>query len=348
MNKCFHMRLRLQRFVIYNTMRSHIWVMSIHLERNLEGADLRMKAPVSVEGSTSGYIYTKIKSEIAIENVISLHYYEYAPNFCGSEESHDFWELVYADSGNLICCAGSYEIHLSQGQAVLHPPNEIHKVLTIGKDSSACILSFTCPQLQAEMFRSRTVELNQYQKNLVGMIYQEGRAIFEGPYNCLYQTKLERRKLVPYGAEQVFRNTLENLLLLIVRDQLLPAVAAADAPGHGRVRNDRDIADGVVAFLNANLYRKLRVADISSALSFSESYLQEVFRKQKNHSVIQYFNGMKIYQAKKLIGEANHTFTQIAQLLGFSSVHYFSRIFRQYVKMSPTEYEKSVKLTGLL
>ncbi len=298
--------------------------------------------------STTGYVFSKLKNEIAVENIISLHYYEYAPNFCGMQESHDFWELVYADSGNLICCAGSHEFHLSQGEAVLHPPNEIHKILTIGKDSSACILSFTCPQLPTEIFRGRKVELNQRQKNLVGMLYQEGRTIFEGPYNLLYQARLEKRKLVPYGTEQVFQNTLENLLLLIVRDLLLPATAAADAPTHGRVHNDRDIADGVVAFLNANLYRKLRVTDISSALSFSPSYLQEVFRKQKNQGVIEYFNGMKIFQAKKYIGEANYTFTQIAQMLGFSSIHYFSRVFRQYVKMSPSEYEKSVKLTGLL
>ena len=198
------------------------------------------------------------------------------------------------------------------------------------------------------MFHSNNIELSQNQKNLVGMLLQEGRTIFEGPYNCLYQAKLERRKQIPHGAEQVFRNTLENLLLLIVRDQLTPATAAEDAPSHGRIRNDRAIADGVVAYLNANLYRKLRVSDISAALSFSESYLQEVFQQQKKQSVMHYFNGMKIYQAKKLIGEACYTFTQIAQMLGFSSVHYFSKVFHQYVKMSPTEYEKSVKLTGLL
>ena len=302
----------------------------------------------ALDESTSEYVYTRLNSEIAVENVISLHYYEYAPHYCGRVESHDFWELVYADSGSLICCAGDQEIRLSQGQAVLHPPNEIHQLLAIGKDSSACIFSFTCPQLPTEMFRSHTVELSQNQKNLVGMLYQEGRTIFEGPYNRLYQAKLERRKQVPFGAEQVFRNNLENLLLLVVRDQLLPAVATADAPSHGRIRNDRAITEGVVAFLNANLYRKLRMADISAALSFSESYLQEIFQQQKNQSVMEYFNGMKIYQAKKLIGEACYTFTQIAQMLGFSSVHYFSRVFRQFVKMSPTEYEKSVKLTALL
>jgi len=301
-----------------------------------------------IGGNATGYVFTQLRNEIAVENVISLHYYEYAPHFCGTVESHDFWEMVYADSGNLICCAGDQEIHLSQGQAVLHPPNEIHQLLTIGKDSSACIFSFTCPELPTEMFRSHTVELSQNQKNIVGMLYQEGRAIFEGPYNCLYQAKLERRKQIPYGAEQVFRNSLENLLLLIVRDQLTPATASADAPSHGRVRNDRAIADSVVAYLNANLYRKLKMADISAAVSFSESYLQEVFQKQKKQSLIDYFNGMKIYQAKKLIGEASYTFTQIAQMLGFSSVHYFSRVFRQHVKMSPSEYEKSVKLTGLL
>ena len=307
-----------------------------------------MQPDLPIVKEHAGYVYTRLVSEITVENVISLHYYEYAPHYCGVVESHDFWEMVYADSGSLICRAGDDEIRLTQGQAVLHPPDEIHQLLAIGKDSSACIFSFTCPQLPTEMFRGQTVELNQNQKNLVGMLYQEGRTVFEGPYNCLYQPKLERRKQIPFGAEQVFHNTLENLLLLMVRNQLRPALAAEDAPSHGRIRNDRAIADAVVAFLNANLYRKLRLSEISAALSFSEGYLEEIFQQQKGQSIMDYFNGMKMYQAKRLIGEAGYTFTQIAQMLGFSSIHYFSRVFRQYVKMSPTEYEKSVKLTGLL
>jgi len=296
----------------------------------------------------SAYVFTRLQGSLAVENLISLHYYEYALHYRGVVESHDFWEMVYADSGSLICMAGDHEIVLSQGQAVLHPPNEQHQLLAIRKDSSACIFSFTCPQLPREMFQNTTIDLNQNQKNLVGMLYQEGRKIFEGPYNRLYQPKLERRVVVPFGAEQVFKNTLENLLLLMVRDQLIPPTAMPEAPNHGRIRNDRAIVESVIHYLNANLYRKLRMSDISAALSFSEGYLQDVFHHQKGQSIIDYFNSMKIYQAKRFIGEGDYTFTQIAEMLGFSSVHYFSRMFRHFVKMSPTEYEKSVKMTGLL
>ncbi len=307
-----------------------------------------MDAPDTFYPDPAAYVFTRLQTALAVENIISLHYYEYAMHYRGVVESHDFWEMVYADSGSLICMAGENEIHLTQGQAVLHPPNEVHQLLAIGKDSSACIFSFSCPQLPTEMFRNNTIDLNQNQKNLVGMLYQEGRKIFEGPYNRLYQPKLERRIVVPFGSEQVFRNTLETLLLLMVRDQMAPPASMPEAPNHGRVRNDRAIVESVIDYLNANLYRKLHMSDISTALSFSEGYLQDVFQNQKKQSIMEYFNGMKIYQAKRFIGEGSYNFTQIAESLGFSSVHYFSRVFRRYVKMSPTEYEKSVKLTGLL
>ena len=40
--------------------------------------------------------------------------------------------------------------------------------------------------------------------------------------------------------------------------------------------------------------------------------------------------------------------TQIAGRLGFQSPHYFSRRFRQATGMSPSEYERSVKMLSEL
>jgi len=56
---------------------------------------------------------------------------------------------------------------------------------------------------------------------------------------------------------------------------------------------------------------------------------------------------MKMEQAKKLICEGQYTFTQIGGMLGFSSIHYFSRVFKAHVHMSPSEYEKSVRMSAM-
>ena len=43
-----------------------------------------------------------------------------------------------------------------------------------------------------------------------------------------------------------------------------------------------------------------------------------------------------------MIRDTSLNFTQISQALGFSTVHYFSKLFKEKVGMSPSEYAKSI------
>ena len=52
---------------------------------------------------------------------------------------------------------------------------------------------------------------------------------------------------------------------------------------------------------------------------------------------------MKIDAAKQLIRSQRLNFTQIADRLGYTSVHYFSRQFKKVTGMTPSEYSVSIK-----
>ena len=45
-----------------------------------------------------------------------------------------------------------------------------------------------------------------------------------------------------------------------------------------------------------------------------------------------------------MIREGSHNFTEIAALLGYNSIHYFSRHFKKVTGMTPSEYASSVKV----
>ena len=49
-----------------------------------------------------------------------------------------------------------------------------------------------------------------------------------------------------------------------------------------------------------------------------------------------------IQAAKKMICDSSMSFTQIAERLGFGSVHYFSNLFKEKTGMTPSEYAKSL------
>ena len=52
---------------------------------------------------------------------------------------------------------------------------------------------------------------------------------------------------------------------------------------------------------------------------------------------------LKINAAKELIRTNRMNFTQIAEHLGYASIHYFSRQFKKVTGMTPSEYASSIK-----
>lgn len=299
------------------------------------------------------YVGTSLEECLHIEKLISFHYYQYAPTYIGLLEKHDFWELVYVDCGRVICNAGGKEFKLTAGDAILHPPMEEHAILAPGSNGNACIFSFECPKLDSELFRGRVIPFSKFERDLISNFYVEGRRTFEPPYNALVQSQIECRANIPYGALQILRNTLEILIISLIRNIMANPSVARDEnrkskPFYRSTHvNAEKIVNDVVAYLQKNICNHVTIDDLCRETAFSRSRLQEVFRSQMQQSIIHYFNSLKIERAKELIAEEQYSFTQIAGMLGFGSVHYFSRIFRKFTHMSPREYESSMRITNL-
>jgi len=300
------------------------------------------------------YVFTDLQRSLLIDSIISFHYYDFRPNYIGENESHNFWEMVYVDAGRIVCHAGDEFVPLTQGQAVFHPPSERHNLHTEDSSCSICILSFSCRQLDSAQFHARAVQFGKDETAIVGMIYKEGNVLFKPPYNLLRQAQLFKREAVPFGSEQILRNLMENLMVMVVRGirdssrQITGGAMHPDSGARRRHYSEDLIAESIVGFLKSNIYRKLTIPEICRLTAFSQSHIEAVFRRQIGESVMRHFNRLKIEKAKQMIGEGKYTFTQISAALGFSSIHYFSRVFHGYVNMYPMEYEKSVKRTGLL
>ena len=64
------------------------------------------------------------------------------------------------------------------------------------------------------------------------------------------------------------------------------------------------------------------------------------FRIETNQTVIEYFNELKIARAKVLLQNSSKSFTDIADELGFSSINYFSKLFKAKTGMTLTEFSK--------
>ena len=82
----------------------------------------------------------------------------------------------------------------------------------------------------------------------------------------------------------------------------------------------------------------LSVKIVADELLVSESYLMHVLKESLGKTFNDLLTGYRLMIAKKLILSGKYRINQVADLVGYSDVKYFSQVFRKYVGMTPSEF----------
>jgi transcriptional regulator GlxA family with amidase domain len=98
--------------------------------------------------------------------------------------------------------------------------------------------------------------------------------------------------------------------------------------------------------MREHLNETLNLTRIARGAGVSASHLEHVFKKTGQRPVMSCLMQLRIQRAKQLLLESNLNVSQIAEMMGFSSVHVFSRCFKKAVSFSPSQYAKTVQLAA--
>ncbi len=284
-----------------------------------------------------------LKQEISVQRVYTIHCYEYDGRFSFSGESHPFWDFVYVDRGEALVTSGDSSFHLPRGRAVLHAPDTFHALQAAGGEPlTLIILSFDCSSRALHSLTGQPFDVGGPERHLMSRVVADAREAFESPLNGSY-FKLRRHPGAPYGAEQMIRLNIEMLLLLLMRRRAEAAAAPGPAEAMHRLNDNQALAQRAVELMKKNMRQPLAIESLCRALGVSRDKLQRVFREAFNESVMEYYIALRVETSKALIRDGCLNFTQIADQLGFSSIHYFSKQFKRLAGMTPTEYSQSVR-----
>ena len=83
--------------------------------------------------------------------------------------------------------------------------------------------------------------------------------------------------------------------------------------------------------------------DLAAACNMGESYFQKLFKELYGISPKKYIIQLKINHACDLLRLERYTVTQIAELCNFSDIYFFSRQFKEYLGISPTDFINKYK-----
>ncbi|BBH19530.1 hypothetical protein Back11_08750 [Paenibacillus baekrokdamisoli] len=289
---------------------------------------------------------TLLQQYFSITKLISFHYFEYARGFIFEGEQHDFWELLYVDKGEVEVQADDTTHTLKQGDIIFHKPDEFHTVCVKQqhKPPNLIVISFECQSSAMAKFEDQVFRLGDRERNLLSMIVQEGFRAFQPPFDSPSIHALKRNQAAPFASEQLIQSYLEILFITLIRSgqELMTSKEASKLSSLHKEAAEQKNVQQILDYMNAHVSGSLSLDDLCSAFHLGKTRLKALFQSQLGTGVLEHFKTLKIEQAKILIREQQYNFTEVASLLGYGSIHYFSRDFKKSTGMSPSDYAKSV------
>ncbi len=289
------------------------------------------------------YPFVELEDTIEIEEIVSIHYFEYAKDFVFNGEKHNFWEFLYVDKGQAEVMADTEGYKLEEGDIIFHKPNEFHSVWANGKIApNLIVMSFVCNSPAMEFFENKIlrIETNE-EKNILARIIEERLITFDTAlYEPISENRIKENSLI--GSQQLIRLYLELFLIILIRNNTFikneERISLIT-----RQRVEDDLLNRIIAYMKENIDKNLMMDDFCYEFAISRTQLKTIFKEKLDTSVMQYFRQLKMEKAKDLIREEKYNFSEIADILGFSSVNYFSQSFKRVVGMNPSQYAASVK-----
>lgn len=315
-----------------NNIKSFIINRSLHIKKGIYFNLISISDEASVEVLTNTefksikldnpFNYSNISSSLDISEIYTKFYQEKGTNYNFSGEKHSYWELTYVDKGELLTTIDGVSYHLKQGDLIFYAPMQFHTQSTFEKISSSYLtINFKMNFNHADLLCNKIFSLKRDSYFIVT------RLIEELSNDNLYSNDLS----LCY---------LKELIIQMLR--LDNSHFHSKPTTHMQQTYENELLNDILLYIDDNIYEKISVSTLCDHFCISTSMLHSLFRKNMNNTAKNYINELKLSKSKELIRNSTHTLSEISEMLGFSSIHYFSKKFKSYFNISPTEYSKSI------
>ena len=277
------------------------------------------------------YTYT-VKKLITVQEFISIEYFEVGTDFLRPDEAHTFYEFLFVEKGGFVCETQKERAVLEEGDFFLIPPNTVHHSFYAGNEENSVIICVCFKSKSGAIpIIGGKKHLRKEEVELIYKILAEARETFVFPFD----KKLTLNSSPRLGSQQLIENYIEELLIRLVQQATYNSdkfQIAADSES-----SKKYVVGEIVKILKDGLYSKVTLSEISDRMFYSKTYLNSIFKEVNGITIMQYYQDLKIEEAKRLLGKMSSV-TAVSEKLAFESPQYFAKVFKQRVGKTPTAY----------
>jgi AraC-like DNA-binding protein/mannose-6-phosphate isomerase-like protein (cupin superfamily) len=244
-----------------------------------------------------------------------------------SEHVQPCFEITYVVSGKGKCIIDGEEISLREGKIIVILKNEKHGIIS---DDEKPLRYFF---LSFELLISHPL-FNQF-KLLQQKIKKDSDRIQN---DCFNMQDIFIRCL----SEFVNPNEYSNIIIESCLNQIICYVFhiynLQDYMYRPNFENHEVMVYKIINYIEENIMKIYTVDDIAGHFHYSVSHISHLFTKHLHKTPGYYIKDCKFKKALNFLEDPKCTPTEIAEILGYASIHSFSRAFKSRFKVSPTKW----------
>jgi len=105
-------------------------------------------------------------------------------------------------------------------------------------------------------------------------------------------------------------------------------------------RQYSELVKKAVEYIRLNIDSPLTLHDIADSIHVNPSHLSRKFKQETGQNITDFINIKKVESAKLYLQIGQNTITDVAFIVGFNDVNYFSRVFKKVTSLTPSQYMK--------
>ena len=226
--------------------------------------------------------------------------------------------LLYLVSGELTVHISDKDAVLNAGNFIIFPPGCRYRYShKSGAPIEYMWLHFTGSDVEETL---KKYELNIYPK--INTIEPDDAIImrFQNIFNAFIKHDKFR--------ENELSTLLERLMISLAR----------------RVSGEKkqsNLLNKSIAYINSNYVEDIRIPDLAKMENLSISRYNTLFKKVTGLSPVEYIKKMRLASACELLSATDLPIKTVSSMVGYSDSHFFSRIFKKSLGVSPAFYRKN-------